>query len=187
MAVVKTYLPAGKVRAEDLLAPDVPEKFIELIEGELAEMSPAGFWHENIGGEIELAFRLFAKQHPDVAVGTSNTGFLIKRNPDTLLCPDVCLFRRRPWPREQLWGEFAPELWVEVLSPSNSQAEMTFKRHRLFESGTEQFWLVDPEKREVVIFHHEGRSTTYTSGETVSCEGIAAGLSIVLEEIFRED
>jgi Uma2 family endonuclease len=184
MAVVKAYTPYGKICAEDLFAPDMPERFIELIEGELAFMSPAGFKHENIGGEIEFQFRLFARKHAHVAVGTSNMGFLIQRNPDTLLCPDACLFRKRPWPDDQPWGAFAPELWVEVLSPSNSEAEMTFKRHRLFDAGTEQFWLVLPKTRELHIHHRDGRLDSHPFDATITGEGIVEGLSLSLADIF---
>ncbi len=39
--------------------------------------------------------------------------------------------------------EIAPEICVEILSPSNSAAEMKHKRHLYFEAGAEEVWLCD--------------------------------------------
>ena len=63
---------------------------------------------------------------------------------------------------------------------------MTFKRHRLFEAGTEQFWLVDPVERHVQIFHRDGQIRAYSVEESITCEGVAEGLTVALADIFSE-
>lgn len=64
---------------------------------------------------------------------------------------------------------------MEVLSTSNSKHEMTTKRHRYFEAGTEQFWLVYPEERIVEFYFSDGRTSTATGDVLVECEGVAEG------------
>ena len=80
--------------------------------------------------------------------------------------------------------EFAPEIVVEVLSPSNSQAEMAFKRWKYFDAGTEQFWIADPETKALEIHFSRGRLLTAQEPDVVQGEGIAQGMDIRLEEIF---
>jgi Uma2 family endonuclease len=185
MAVAKAHTPYAKTPVAALFSPEVSDKLLELIEGEMVHMSPAGAWHNRVASNIELLFRLFCRLRPDLDFGGRDDGFLIEKNPDTLLVPEACLFLTRPWP-DSPWREFAPEIWVEVLSPGNSTAEMTFKRHRLFEAGTEQFWLVDPVERHVQIFHRDGQVQTYSADESIPCEGVAEGLTVALADIFSE-
>lgn len=170
--------------AEELTSPGVPEKFVELINGELVPMAPAGRSHNRTALNIAFAFRVFCSGRPGLDYCGDNDGFLIRRAPDTVLSPDACLFRARP-DTGATWYEFAPEVVVEVLSPSNSRAEMAFKRERFFEAGSEQFWLVDPEAQTLDIFHRDGRIVPHDARATVIGEGIAAGLALPLPEVFQ--
>ena len=173
------------ITAEDLAAPGMPEKFVELVEGELIEMTPAGRRHNKIAYRLHRIFDTFCMSRPDLDFAGDNDGFLIQRNPDTLLSPDACLFRARP-DTGATWLEFAPEIVVEVISPSNNEAEMMLKRQRCFAAGTEQFWLIFPDERKLVIHHRDNRIITLTGDACIEGEGIAAGLKIELAEIFRE-
>lgn len=164
----------------------MPEKFVEIIEGELIQMTPADWYHNRVASNIEMVFRRFCSERRGLNFGGDNDGFLLKRNPDTLFSPDASLFKRRPRSKDRPWMEFAPEIVVEVLSPSNHPAELVYKRHTFFEAGTEQFWLVDAEKRQIQFYHRDGRIVTVTGDEVVEGEGIAQGMRIVLEEVFAE-
>ena len=122
MAVVKERVTL--MTAENLAAPGVPEKFVELVEGELVTMTPAGHRHNRVGLNLAFLFRQFCMDRPQLDYCGDNNGFFIKRNPDTVLSPDAALYRARP-ETGTTWLEFAPEIVVEVLSPSNSKMEMT--------------------------------------------------------------
>jgi len=56
---------------------------------------------------------------------------------------------------EQVAGEIAPEICVEVLSPSNTEAEMRIKRQLYFDAGAEECWQCD----------EQGTMTYYTANE----------------------
>lgn len=170
--------------AEDLYSGDVPEKFVELIGGELNRMTPSGWRHGKISYAIARLFDLFCAENRAFDFIGDNVGFLIQRDPDTVLSPDAALFRRRSESSDP-WYEFAPEIVVEILSPSNNAAEMLFKRKSYFDAGTEQFWQVDPDKKKIEFFHSDGRVVTVTGDETVDGEGIAKGMKISLAEVFR--
>ena len=178
-----TVTQRRRLTAEDLACPGVPEKFVELVEGEAVEMTPGGKRHNRIASEFEFLFRAFCKSRPDLDYGGDNDGFAIERDPDTVLSPDASLFRRREG--AGTWMDFAPEIVVEVLSPSNSPMEIAFKRNRFFEAGTEQFWTVDLERKRLEIHHRDGRLVLAEGGDVVEGEGIAEGLRVDLKEIFR--
>lgn len=171
--------------AEQLAAPGVPDKFVELIDGELVSMAAATRRHNRIVFNLTSIFREFAVSRPELDYSGDNDGFLISRNPDTVLSPDACLFRARP-DTGSTWQEFAPEIVAEVISPSNSKAEMAYKRQRFFAAGTEEFWIIEPEAQILHIFHSGGAVETFSSPAVVQCEGIARGLSLSLAELFRQ-
>ena len=52
----------------------------------------------------------------------------------------------------------APELVIEVLSPSNTASEMRDKRKLCLANGSVEFWVVDPEQREVEVSTPDGHS-----------------------------
>lgn len=170
-------------RAEDLLRPGMPEKFVEIIDGELSLMVPAKWEHNKIAWNLQNLFHDFRKARPDLRVGHDNDGFLVGRDPDTLLSPDASLFRRRPNSAGP-WLEFAPEIVVEVLSDSNRRGEMFHKRKRFFDAGTEQFWIVDPEDCSIEFCFTDGRALIANGDAIVEGEGLVEGMRINLADIF---
>jgi Uma2 family endonuclease len=174
------------LRIENLESLQVPEKFIEILEGELVQMTPAGRIHNRIALNFICLFKDFCSTHPELTYGGDNEGFLVQRSPDSLLSPDACLFRKRP-DTGTTWMEFAPEIAVEVLSPSNSPAEMLYKRKLYFEAGTEQFWVANPQTSELVLYPPNHRMITVSGDETILGEGIVEGLEINLPALFDVD
>ena len=172
-----------RVRIEDLQSPDMPEKLFELIEGELIELPLPTPRHNRIAFNIERLFGDHCQQHPELDFGGDNDGFVVERNPDSYLVPDASLFRVRPGSDQPL-RDFGPEIVVEVMSPSNSPSEMAFKRHRYFRAGTEQFWLVDGVKQQLVIHYRNERVHTFSVDEVFAGEGIATGIEFRVKDIF---
>ena len=71
---------------------------------------------------------------------------------------------------------------VGVLSPSNTPAKVSRQRILAMSAGTEEFWVVDPEKRPVLVTDLRG-AATYASGETIPLT-IFGGDSIAVGDIF---
>jgi Uma2 family endonuclease len=175
----------GAFRAEDLLRPGMPEKFSEIVEGELIVREPAGRYHNRIAFKFQFLFHDFAKAHPELDYGGDNEGFLVQRNPDTMLSPDACLFRRRDETGSSTWMEFAPEVAVEVLSPSNTRAEIAYKRRKYFLAGSEQVWIVDPQTQTIEFCFSDSARIIVQGDEMVRGRDIVEGLEITLSEIFK--
>lgn len=171
--------------AERLLEPGMPEKFFEIIGGTLVMMVPADWGHNEVASAFDRLFWKFRRGRRDLWSGGQNDMFLIKRDPDLLLSPDASLFRKRA-SSTRPWRNFTPEVLVEVLSPSNSKAEIAYKKLIYFETGAEQVWIVDPEDRRLDIYHRDGRLVLARGDAVLEGEGIAEGLKIPLAMIFED-
>ncbi len=180
-----TLSPPHHITAEEFAANEQWGKFTELIDGELISMTPARYKHNHVALRFVFLFAAFCHGTGGrLRYGGDNDGFLLSRNPDTVLSPDASLFRNRPGLLDSTWLEFAPELVVEILSPSNTKSAIALKKGKYFAAGAEQVWIADVEKATLEIHFRDGRRLTATEDAEVECEGIARGLVVKLAEIF---
>ena len=171
--------------AEDLLAlPDHQRG--ELIEGVLRPMPPANFDHFNDTGRLILRVGAFVEAHGLGVVGAEG-GFRLRRDPDTVLAPDVAYVRqeRLPPPGQRAgFPDLAPDLVVEVLSPSNTPAEVARKVAIYLAAGTELVWVVDRPRQSVTV-HRAGRpQRTLGLGDVLEGEDVLPGFGLPLAELF---
>lgn len=94
---------------------------------------------------------------------------------------DVAYLTKARWDSIDRYLMGAPELVAEVLSPSNTPAEIAEKRKLCLENGSREFWTVDTKKRQVEVSTPGGHSVTYATGEHIP---LFFGGSIAVDEIF---
>ncbi len=83
-------------------------------------------------------------------------------------------------PDDNLAG--APDLVIKVLSPSNTAAEIYDKEKLCLENGAKEFWVVDPDLRQVKVSTPDGRTVTYRSGHEIPLPFAPA--KIAVDSIF---
>lgn len=159
-----------------------------LIDGELHRMSPPGAEHGEVAGEI---LRRVANHVVDRELGrvyAAETGFLLGRDPDTVLAPDVAFVRaERLPPRAERRGylPLAPDLVAEVVSPSDRPAEVMQKVGRYLQAGVRLVWLVDTGTRTLAI-HRPGLPTVVLEeDDTLDGEDVLSDLQIPVADLFR--
>jgi Uma2 family endonuclease len=99
---------------------------------------------------------------------------------------DVAYLTRARWDSIDRYLMGAPELVVEVLSPSNTMAKLRDKRKICLENGSREFWVVDTDLREVEVSTADGRAVIYTSGQEIPLffvESLGGG-RLAVDEIF---
>ena len=151
----------------------------ELHRGELVEVTFPN--HKHVRAQWQLRRLL------EQAAGPS--GFVDKEVPYRPLpeyeawAADVAYMPRERWDGIQdcLFG--APDLVIEVLSPSNIAAEMRDRRKLCLANGSAEFWIVDPEQHEVEVSTPDGRSLIYGPGRQIRLF-FATGSSIAVDEIL---
>ena len=77
----------------------------------------------------------------------------------------------------------APDLVVEVLSPSNTVAEINDKEKLCLENGSKEFWVVDPALHQVKVSTPDSITTAYRSGQEIAL-GVFGGGMLMVDEIF---
>jgi Uma2 family endonuclease len=77
----------------------------------------------------------------------------------------------------------APDLVIEVLSPSNSVAEMYDKEQLCLENGAKEFWVVDPDRQQVKVSTPDGHTVTYRSGQEIPLS-MLGGAKVTVDAIF---
>ncbi len=141
----------GLATAKDLERPE--NKLCEIIDGVLVE-KPVGQRESFLAGWILTLINLHVVPR-NLGYVTGEAGFTHLAT-GNLRAPDVAYFswdrlpqNRRP---EEAYPHVAPDLAVEVLSPSNTPAEMAQKRAEFFASGTRLIWEIDPESRTARVY-----------------------------------
>ena len=146
--------PPAAVTADELLAMPHDGTRHELVRGELRAMSPAGFRHGRVAGRVLQTLGAFVQQQGLGVVLAAETGFWIERDPDTVRAPDVAFVTRsRVASLADPHGFFpgAPDLAVEVLSPSDTFHTVQQKAFQWLDAGARVVWVVDPDGGTVTV------------------------------------
>jgi Uma2 family endonuclease len=139
---------------------DRESRLYELVDGVLVEKA-MGIQESFLAVVIASLLRDFAaRQDLGFVLGADGMAQLapgLVRIPNVSFISWPCVPGRRI-PRVAMLT-FAPDLAVEVLSPSNTPQEMTRKLHDYFTAGVRLVWHVDPANRSVQVFTAVGQST----------------------------
>lgn len=158
----------------------------ELVRGELVTAMPPGFDHGSDAlrcGELLNAFVRPRRLGRVVA----ETGFVLFRGPDTVRAPDVAyvVTDRLPPPAQSAkFFEGAPDLAVEVISPSDTTSEVIEKVREYLTSGTRLVWLVDRGTRSITVYRANGSAHLLQEDDELSGEDVLPGFSVRVREVF---
>lgn len=167
--------------------PEEPGR-VALIEGELHRMAPAGGRHGRLGVRFTVALHLFVEAHHSGVVYSADTGFVLQREPDTLLAPDVTFIQKDRVPvgdDEIGFPEVVPDLVVEILSPSNTSTMMTKKVNAYLAAGVSLIWVVDPVHSVITIHWPDGNSREIGMDGTLDGGHVLPGLSLPVADLFQ--
>lgn len=193
LAVVRSDVDAvvaTRVTAEDLECLEADGYRYDLLAGDLIRMSPAGFEHGRIAARIAARLVVFLDSHPDLAdVVGAETGFRLARTPDTVLGPDAAVVMRdRLPPANQCRGylELAPDLVVEIVSPTDRWTTVSGKIEAYLAAGVRLVWLIEPGARAVRVYTPSGaeRRLRATAGDVLEAEPVLPGFRLPLADLF---
>jgi Uma2 family endonuclease len=83
--------------------------------------------------------------------------------------------------------EGAPELAVEIVSPSQSAEDLEVKVQQYLRSGGKQVWVVYPITRRVHIFLASGEVTILDETQTLGPGDLLSGLSVKVADVFLSE
>jgi len=158
----------------------------ELVRGELIMMTPAGFRHGRIACTVAHILREFATEHGLGIVTGAETGFQIAANPDTVRAPDVGFVSIDRVPEVEPVGFFpgAPDLAVEVLSPSDTAGDVLAKAQDWLDGGCRAVWVVDPQTSTVTVYRTRKEIQVLTREDDLECQDLLPGFGTTVAAFF---
>jgi Uma2 family endonuclease len=172
--------------AEDVLNMPEDDFRYELLDGVLVKMSPPGNPHGLSQATISAVLFNFVHPHGLGRV-FGEIGFILHRNPDRVRAPDVCFIARERIPAEGLgrgFIDFAPDLAVEILSPSDRRGEVEEKAQEWLRFGTRIVWLVRTAPRTVTVYEPGQEPRLLTEADTLTAEPVLSGFSVPVRALF---
>ncbi len=161
---------------------------VDLIRGELHPMPPMpGAEHGEITNRISTYASLFVMENDLGACFAAETRFQIEHNPDTAIGPDWAFVARERLPAEMPRGflALAPDIVLEVRSPSDSAPESLTKVQRWLAAGVRLVWELNPKTRLLTVHHADGPPRELGIDATLSGEEILPGFTLPLRRLFR--
>ncbi len=157
----------------------------ELVRGEIITMPPPGGLHGVCCLKAGRRIGNFVDDGPSGTVTSNDTGFITERDPDSVRGPDIAY-----WSKERLsevpvgYIAIAPDMLVEVLSPSNTWKQIRTKLKEYFARGVRLVWVLAPEDRTLTIYRtpDEGRILHETA--TVTGEDVLPGFACRVSDLL---
>jgi len=153
------------------------DHMVELIRGKLFKMTPApSSGHQEISGKLFVKFAIFLEKNEcklfaapfDVVLPAHSQK---KNTATTVVQPDLCIICDLD-KIDEAGCTGAPDLIIEILSPSTSNKDLNEKYSIYEESGVKEYWIVMPNEKLLEVFYLENskyqRIKTYTSDEIIS-------------------
>lgn len=183
---VRTIPIPGTATVDDVTRLRSTEKRLyELVDGTLVEKSIG--WQESILAAILLHWLHNYLDVNRIGVATGADG-MTRLFGDTVRGPDVSFVAWERMPNGQIPSapipDMVPSFVIEVISTSNTYAEMSRKRREYFHAGVELLWMVDHRTRTVTVFRSALDATVYTEDKVLDGGKVLPGWEVNIAELF---
>ena len=175
---------------EFALLPDPPGgEQMELVRGRVKFAPPADTGHGERAFLIGVALYAFARKH-GLGIVTGEGGYRLASGPDVVRAPDAAFLATERIPLglpDEGYFDGAPNLAVEVISPTDKDADIAEKVLDYLTFGTERVWVVRPGLRTVTVHRPGGDAHTYTITDTLTSADAAfsvTGFTLPVAELF---
>jgi Uma2 family endonuclease len=159
----------------------------ELIRGEVTTMPLPGGRHGKIALEIGRMLGNFVETHALGETYAAETGFLIERDPDTVRGADVAFVRKERLPEivdPDKHVPFAPDLAVELVSPTDRRVDVLEKIEAWLTPGARMVWVGDPKSPTITVHRQGTEPVTLTVDQTIDGSDVVPGFSCRVADCF---
>lgn len=166
--------------------PEIPGYRDELVAGEVIREPMPSFGH----GATALRIAHLLTGHVDrnrLGMALGECGYVLRRNPDTVRGPDASFVsseRLAAWDARGPFFEGAPDLAVEVLSPSNTRREIAEKVSQYLAAGGREVWVADPKTRRITVHRPDERPRELGPDDTLDGGDLLPGFTVPVAELF---
>lgn len=161
------------------------EKEYEIVDGQPEEKEMGGAKHGGVGTRLIIELGMHVKIYRLGGVYGPDTTFQIGRNERL---PDVAFITAARIPAdgepEGIWP-IAPDLAVEIISPTDLYEKVNSKVREYFAAGVRQVWVVSPEHRTVTIYRSSTQATILSEADELFEDDILSGFRCPISELFQ--
>jgi len=187
MRIDEEFDENGRYTYADYLKWEGPERY-QLFNGEVYQMASPSVTHQGILVELTLQFGNWLRGKPcQVFASPLDVRLFPKKDnsDNTVLQPDLLVVcDKNKITKGSVNG--APDLVIEILSPSNTHRDLFLKFQYYLKAGVREYWVIDPEEKKVHVHIYEnGRYVceVYEDNSVIPV-AILPGLEIPLEDIW---
>lgn len=168
------------------LLPDDGYRY-ELVDGELERMPPTGEVHGDIDRQFIWLLESFIRPR-GIEKLFVETSFVLSSDRQTVRQPDIAfvLAERLELDRDRERSvRLAPDLVIEIVSPSDRRSAVVAKAHEYLGFGVRLIWVVDPPSRTITIFRLDGTIDVLGRDDMIDGEDVLPGFRAALRDVFR--
>jgi len=160
----------------------------ELIEGKLHIISPAGSEHGKVAARLLISLGIHVESLDLGEVFAAETGFRIASNPDTVRAPDAAFVSHEKLNSTESTGAYlqlAPELVVEVVSPSDSFSEVESKALQWLDAGCLLVLIADPDNESIQIYRDSQQRQILRTGDSFDSGEVCQNWKLEINDVFK--
>ena len=149
----------GTYTVDDYLS--LPEDVrVELIDGVFYDMGAPSSLHQIISMQLSVELNLIIRKNKGTcSVFAAPFDVQLDKDDKTMVQPDIMVIcKKSGFTKERAIG--APDLVIEILSPSTKNKDMRIKLKKYESAGVREYWIVNPEARVVIVYNFEAENLT---------------------------
>ena len=175
------------VTADELLRLSANGYRGELVKGKLRETMSAGIEHGKIVMRLGLRLGAFIEPRRLGTLVGSDSSFWLERDPDTVREPDIAFVSADRMPLDRRikgFGEGAPDLVVEIASPTDNVAELSRKALMWQGHGARLVWVLHPDHRTADVYRPGQPVRTLTAEDALEGHDVLPGFRCDIGRVF---
>ncbi len=166
---------------EDFLESDL--EGYEYVEGKLIPMAPPTMEHGEISMNLSFLLSLHIRENQLGRLYPADTDFKLG---ERLVKPDIAFVSTARLPENKRQASpVAPDIAVEVVSPTDIQYRVIEKAFVYLNAGTRLVWIIEPVGKTVTVYRSETDIKTFTIDDTLSGEDVVEGFSCQVSQLFE--
>lgn len=174
----------SKVRSEESVNRFLMKhKNYELVDGKLEKKNMPNAKHSGIAGRLTVEIGIYLKNYK---IGRVYPEAHFQIGADKRI-PDVAFVSAQRIPQngepQKSW-EFAPDLAIEIVSPTDFYQDVLDKIYDYFRADVKQVWLINPERETLTVYFSFAETKFLSKTDTLACEEILPKFSLKLSDIF---
>src|SRR5688572_30080418 len=173
--------------AEFALLPNEDGYRHELVRGHVVRSPGPGGRHGEVEAHLVWVLKDYLLGHPVGRLLSGGASYVLERGPDTVRGPDISFISEERVRGDRLpdtWPDYAPDLAIEILSPSNRPRQMAERRDDLFRAGCREVWILAPRWTTVTIHRADGSHDELHATDVLTSD-MLPGFRCVVASLFR--